>query len=76
MTPAIFDFVGGEAEDNMGARRSVALSDDGLIIAIGSPGFEASTGNIFPEQGQVTVWAYSSSTQQYTPRYLSDTAGS
>ena len=76
MTPAIFDFVGGAAEDNMGARRSVALSDDGLIIAIGSPGFEASTGNIFPEQGQVTVWAYSSSTQQYTPRYLSDTAAS
>ena len=58
------------------ARRSVAMSDDGMIVAVGSPGFESPTGNIFPEQGQVTVWAYSSSTQQYTARFLGDTAAS
>ena len=69
-------FVGDGAEDNLGARRSVAMSDDGLIVAVGSPGFEYPTGNSYPDEGRVTVSVYSSTTQQWTQRYLSDTAAS
>tara|TARA_B110000444_G_scaffold228538_1_gene234397 strand:+ start:127 stop:2838 length:2712 start_codon:yes stop_codon:yes gene_type:complete len=32
------DLVGANAGDNLGARHSVAMSDDGLIVAVGSPG--------------------------------------
>ena len=68
-------FVGASAGDNLGARRSVAMSDDGMIVAVGSPGFEYTVTGLtpsYPNEGRVTVWVYSSSTQQYTERYLTN----
>ena len=32
------ELIGQNAGDNLGARRSVAMSDDGLVVAVGSPG--------------------------------------
>jgi len=64
--------VGANAGDKLGARRSVAMSDDGLVVALGAPGFDDDD-NSYPggqatDTGKVKVWAYSTLNQVWTPR--------
>ena len=65
--------VGANAGDNVGARRSVAMSDDGLVVALGAPGFdeyddEEHADGVATDAGKVKVWAYSTLNQAWTLR--------
>ena len=64
--------VGQNAGDKLGARRSVAMSDDGLVLAIGAPGFDdeddSYSGGQATDTGKVKVWAYSTLNQVWNYR--------
>ena len=72
--------VGQNAGDNLGARRSVAMSDDGLVVALGAPGYDDDDDNLYGDDGiatdtgKVRVWAYSNST--WNPRSVNMTPSS
>ena len=66
--------VGQNAGDNLGARRSVAMSDDGLVVALGAPGYDdeddSYPGGSVTDSGKVKVWAYINQAWTYRSVYM------